>query len=93
MKVFHDFSKPERKSIAETIFGIQATGNTVLTDIARTLAPDGGAHNAENRIGRNLMREGPDSQRPRIGQTKCNVQEFVAFNLPTVAFSLSIDLR
>ena len=58
VKVFHDFSKPERKFIAETIFGIQATGNTVLTDIARTLAPDGGARNAENRISRNLMREG-----------------------------------
>ena len=65
--------------------------DTVLTDIARTLAPDGGARNAENRIGRNLMRKGPDSQRPRIGQTNCNVQEFVAFNLPTVAFTLSID--
>ena len=40
---------------------------------------------------RRLLRQGPDSKRLRIGQTKCNAQGFVAFNLPTVAFTLSID--
>ena len=40
------------------VYGIQATGDTIITDIARAVAPEDKHRNVENRLSRNLQAEG-----------------------------------
>ena len=40
------------------VYGIQATGDTIITDIARAVAPEDKHRNVENRLSRNLQTEG-----------------------------------
>lgn len=35
VKMFHGFPKPQNKFIRDMVYGIQATGDTIITDIAR----------------------------------------------------------
>ena len=58
MKMFHGFSKPRNKFIRDMVYGIQATGDTVLTDIARAVDSEYRHRNVENRLSRNLQTEG-----------------------------------
>ena len=58
VKMFHDFSKPLNKFIRDMVYGIQATGDTIITDIARAVAPEDKHRNVENRLSRNLQAEG-----------------------------------
>ena len=58
VKMFHGFSKPQNKFIRDMVYGIQATGDTILTDIARAVDSEGRHRNVENRLSRNLQAEG-----------------------------------
>lgn len=58
VKMFHGFSKPQNKFIRDMLYGIQATGDTVLTDIARAVGSADKHRNVENRLSRNLQSEG-----------------------------------
>ena len=58
VKMFHGFSKPLNKFIRDMVYGIQATGDTIITDIARAVAPEDKHRNVENRLSRNLQTEG-----------------------------------
>ena len=58
VKMFHGFSKPLNKFIRNMVYGIQATGNTIITDIARAVASEDKHRNVENRLNRNLQTEG-----------------------------------
>jgi len=58
VKMFHGFSKPQNKFIRDMLYGIQATGDTVLTDIARAVDSADKHRNVENRLSRNLQSEG-----------------------------------
>ena len=60
VKMFHGFSKPLNKFVRDMVYGIQATGDTILTDIARAVAPEDKHRNVENRLSRNLQAEGKD---------------------------------
>ena len=60
VKMFHGFSKPLNKFIRDMVYGIQATGDTIITDIARAVAPEDKHRNVENRLSRNLQAEGKD---------------------------------
>ena len=40
------------------VYGIQATGDTILTDIARCVDSENRHRNVENRLSRNLQAEG-----------------------------------
>ena len=40
VKMFHGFPKPQNKFIRDMVYGIQATGDTIITDIARAVAPE-----------------------------------------------------
>ena len=42
------------KFIRDMVYGIQATGDTILTDIARVVDSEGRHRNVENRLSRNL---------------------------------------
>ena len=57
VKMFHGFSKPLNKFIRDMVYGIQATGDTIITDIARAVAPEDKHRNVENRLCRNLQTE------------------------------------
>lgn len=57
VKMFHGFSKPLNKFIRDMVYGIQATGDTIITDIARAVAPEDKHRNVENRLSRNLQTE------------------------------------
>ena len=58
VKMFHGFPKPQNKFIRDMVYGIQATGDTIITDIARAVAPEDKHRNVENRLSRNLQAEG-----------------------------------
>ena len=58
VKMFHGFSKPLNKFIRDMVYGIQATGDTIITDIARAVAPEDKHRNVENRLSRNLQTDG-----------------------------------
>ena len=58
VKMFHGFSKPKNKFIRDMVYGIQATGDTILTDIARAVDSEGRHRNVENRLSRNLQAGG-----------------------------------
>ena len=58
VKMFHGFPKPQNKFIRDMVYGIQATGDTIITDIARAVAPEDKHRNVENRLNRNLQTEG-----------------------------------
>ena len=58
VKMFHGFPKPLNKFIRDMVYGIQATGDTIITDIARAVAPEDKHRNVENRLSRNLQTEG-----------------------------------
>ena len=58
VKMFHGFPKPQNKFIRDMVYGIQATGDTIITDIARAVAPEDKHRNVENRLSRNLQTEG-----------------------------------
>ena len=58
VKMFHGFSKPQNKFVRDMVYGIQATGDTILTDIARAVDSEGRHRNVENRLSRNLQAEG-----------------------------------
>ena len=57
VKMFHGFSKPLNKFIRDMVYGIQATGDSIITDIARAVAPEDKHRNVENRLSRNLQTE------------------------------------
>ena len=40
VKMFHGFPKPQNKFIRDMVYGIQATGDTIITDIARAVAAE-----------------------------------------------------
>ena len=82
VKMFHGFPKPQNKFIRDMVYGIQATGDTIITDIARAVAPEDKHRNVENRLSRNLQAEGlhekirdaiqADAARPRRdGSPRC----------------------
>ena len=58
VKMFHGFSKPKNKFIRDMVYGIQATGDTILTDISRAVDSEQKHRNVENRLSRNLQTEG-----------------------------------
>ena len=58
VKMFHGFPKPQNKFIRDMVYGIQATGDTIITDIARAVAPEDKHRNVENRLSRNLQAKG-----------------------------------
>ena len=58
VKMFHGFSKPLNKFIRDMVYGMQATGDTIITDIACAVAPEDNHRNVENRLSRNLQTEG-----------------------------------
>ena len=58
VKMFHGFSKPQSRFIRDMVYGIQATGDTILTDIARCVDSENRHRNVENRLSRNLQAEG-----------------------------------
>ena len=53
-KVFTHFSKPTRRFIEECIYGIQASGDTKLSSIVRTIDDDINPIYTEKRLSRNL---------------------------------------
>ena len=53
-KVFTHFSKPTRRFIEECIYGIQASGDTKLSSIVRTIDDDINPIYTEKRLGSNL---------------------------------------
>jgi hypothetical protein len=57
VKLFHGFSKPLNKFVRDMVYGIQATGDTILTDIARAIDSQDKHRNVENRLSRNLKAE------------------------------------
>ena len=58
VKMFHGFSKPQSRFIRDMVYGIQATGDTILTDIARCVDSENRRRNVENRLSRDLQAEG-----------------------------------
>jgi len=60
VKLFHGFSKPRNKFIRDMVYGIQSTGDTVLTDIVRAVDSEGRHRSVENRLSRNLQEDGLD---------------------------------
>ena len=58
VRMSHGFPKPQNKFIRDMVYGIQATGDTIITDIARAVAPEDKHRNVENRLSRNLQAEG-----------------------------------
>ena len=58
VKMFHGFSKPKNKFIRDMVYGIQATGDTILTDISRAVDSEQKHRNVKNRLSRNLQTEG-----------------------------------
>ena len=58
VKMFHGFPKPQNKFIRDMVYGIQATGDTIITDIARAVAPQDRPRTVETRLRRNLQAEG-----------------------------------
>ena len=37
VRMFHGFSKPQNKFIRDMVYGIQATGDIILTDVLKLL--------------------------------------------------------
>ena len=72
LKMSHGFSKPQSRFIRDMVYGIQATGDTILTDIARCVDSENRHRNVENRLGRNLQAEGlaQDLQDAVMGDAK-----------------------
>ena len=72
VKMFHGFSKPQSRFIRDMVYGIQATGDTILTDIARCVDSENRHRNVENRLSRNLQAEGlaQDLQDAVMGDAK-----------------------
>ena len=58
VKLFHGFSRPRNKFVRDMVYGIQATGDTILTDISRVIDSRNKHRNVENRLSRNLQAEG-----------------------------------
>ena len=58
VKMFHGFPKPQNKFIRDMVYGIQATGDTIITDIARDRPRDDLLH---RRVARTRREKG----RPR----------------------------
>lgn len=58
VKMSHGFSKPQSRFIRDMVYGIQATGDTILTDIARCVDSENRHRNVENRLSRNLQADG-----------------------------------
>ena len=57
-KVFTHFSKPQQKFLADILYGIQASGDTLLSSIMRTINDDPEKkHAVEKRLSRNLADE------------------------------------
>ena len=54
VKMFHGFSKPTMKFLGDMMYGIMASGTTVLSEIVRSFAPDGKQRSVENRLSFNL---------------------------------------
>ena len=64
VKMFHGFSKPKNKFIRDMVYGIQATGDTILTDIARCVDSENRHRNVENRLSRNLQADTRPGESP-----------------------------
>ena len=56
--MFYGFPKPQNKFIRDMVYGLLATGDTIITDIARAVAPVNMHRNVENRLIRNLQTVG-----------------------------------
>ena len=54
-KVFTHFSRPRQKFLADTLYGIQASGDTQLSSVMRAINDDSGmCHAVEKRLSRNM---------------------------------------
>ena len=57
-KVFAHFSKPRKKFLADMLYGIQASGDTLLSSVMRAINDDSGkCHAVEKRLSRNVADE------------------------------------
>ena len=67
-KVFTHFPKPARRFVEECIYGIQASGDTKLSSIVRTIDDDIRPIYAEKRLSRNLGAPTLEDARRRLSE-------------------------
>ena len=74
VKMFHGFPKPQNKFIRDIVYGIQATGDTIITDIARDRPRDDLLHRrvARTRREKGRPRRAHRAHAPEIRRTSAS---------------------
>ncbi len=77
-KVFTHFSKPKQKFLADMLYGIQASGDAMLSSVMRAINDDSGKkHAVEKRLSRNVADEkiGEDIDRAILAEGARHVKD------------------